>query len=314
MGGYATMQTRLWSETATWPADAKLLFIWTWTNDHVHGVTGIGKVPDVVIAAETGLDGARLKRAKRFIAQVKKVLWFEDNWYWVVGRMRHTVFANAEHANPSLFIAATKYFAEHRVPQALAKELGATYPQLGTTLASGCIHTPPHPADVPNPNPNPKPKPGTDPEKDKNPSPCPTGQSDDAGGVVPYRAIIDAWNTAARGTPLPQVKTLTDRRRTHIHARWQEELFRENYARLFEKAVTLPLLRGERPSIKHPNWRGDFDWLTANDGNYVKVLEGKYDEQSQKNKGKFLQVGNEYDNIAKVVDTNGDEGTGNENG
>ena len=234
MGGYATMQTRLWSETATWPPDAKLLYIWTWTNDHVHGVTGIGRVPDVVIAAETGLNGLRLKRAKRFISQVKKVLWFEDNWYWVVGRMRHTVFANAEHTNPSLFIAATKYFAEHRVPQPLAKELGATYPQLGTTLVSGCIHTPPHPADVPNPNPNPNPNPSTPI------SPLPGAQTEISELRESKDRFYGRWNELAAQKLVkkfdpPRTTKTWERVEKMLDTLFTKAYFRENQERLFSK-------------------------------------------------------------------------------
>ena len=293
MGGYATMQTRLWSETATWPADAKLLFIWTWTNDHVHGVTGIGKVPDVVIAAETGLDGARLKRAKRFIAQVKKVLWFEDNWYWVVGRMRHTVFANAEHANPSLFIAATKYFAEHRVPQALAKELGATYPQLGTTLASGCIHTPPHPADVPNPNPNPNPNPGT-------PHASPQG------GDSPFDSfVLPFWRECVAKGWLKDFKEGSEEfenSRKRINRAWPGK---HGIGAVWED------FKRELPTARFvtETWKPGFILLTrrnrAGTLHRVCVATGEYQNPgpgSKPPKPEFLQVGDEYDNIARKVD------------
>jgi hypothetical protein len=45
--------------------------------------------------------------------------------------------------------------------------------------------------------------------------------------------------------------------------------FREAVAR----AATTPFLRGEGPT----GWCANFDWLVANDTNYLKVLEGRYD-------------------------------------
>lgn len=95
--------------------------------------------------------------------------------------------------------------------------------------------------------------------------------------VTPYAEIVSTWNRAVEGSPLLKVARLTDQRRQHVKARWQEEAFRDNYARLFEKVAKLPLMRGEMPSAKCPNWKADFDWVTKNGSNYIKVLEGKYD-------------------------------------
>jgi hypothetical protein len=92
-------------------------------------------------------------------------------------------------------------------------------------------------------------------------------------GAVPFQEIVDAYNAAAGGS-LRKCRGLSTEREGHLRARWQEGLFRENYARIFEKAAASSLAK---------DWRGmDFDWLTANGQNYLKVWEGKYDEPPQR--------------------------------
>jgi len=85
---YASMKTDFWTrDTCDWTADAKLLYLWTWTNDHAHGISGIFACGDRVICCETGLTMARMKRAREVIG--RKVRWYPDGWLWVVGRANH---------------------------------------------------------------------------------------------------------------------------------------------------------------------------------------------------------------------------------
>ena len=46
-------------------------------------------------------------------------------------------------------------------------------------------------------------------------------------------------------------------------------------AALFQKIESTPFLKGENKR----NWVANFDWVFANEQNWVKVLEGNYDER-----------------------------------
>lgn len=96
---------------------------------------------------------------------------------------------------------------------------------------------------------------------------------------TPYQQIMKAYNEAVAGTPLPKCMAMSDRRKIALKVRWAEPLFAGHYVELFRKAAAAPLLRGENPSPGHLKWKGSLDWLIENNGNYVKVLEGKYDAE-----------------------------------
>jgi hypothetical protein len=49
--------------------------------------------------------------------------------------------------------------------------------------------------------------------------------------------------------------------------------FLANFREAVARAAATPFLCGEGPA----GWRANFDWLVANDTNYLKVLEGRYD-------------------------------------
>ncbi len=92
---HVTLCTAFWTEdTNGWTADARLLYLWTWTNDHAHGLTGIYACGEASILAETGLSKRRLEKAKEIIRD--KVRWYPDSWLWVVGRAKHTMTGSPE--------------------------------------------------------------------------------------------------------------------------------------------------------------------------------------------------------------------------
>ena len=87
--------------------------------------------------------------------------------------------------------------------------------------------------------------------------------------------IVEIWNESVQ---TPRVAKLTDERKTKVKARikeWgcktQEEA--ESYAaNLFQRIKSSDFLSG-----RDGKWRANFDWLFANDKNYLKVQEGNYD-------------------------------------
>ena len=97
--------------------------------------------------------------------------------------------------------------------------------------------------------------------------------------IPPPRVIVELWNETC-GDVLPRVKALNDNRRQKIKKRLEE--FEDNdeavdvlaYTRaLFERVAASRFLCGENKN----NWAATFDWLFENASNWVKVVEGNYD-------------------------------------
>lgn len=84
--------------------------------------------------------------------------------------------------------------------------------------------------------------------------------------------VIDAWNETCAPAGFARAR-MTDKRRKHIQARLKEREFCECWRELFEKAAASDFLRGRT------GWKADFGWIVKNDDNYVKVMEGNYDNR-----------------------------------
>ena len=92
--------------------------------------------------------------------------------------------------------------------------------------------------------------------------------------------MVSLWNEIC--SPLPQVKRLNDSRRNKIKSRLVEfsknsEEWLPKTRELFERVVASDFLRGEKS-----DWQATFDWLFDNSKNWVKVVEGNYDNERKR--------------------------------
>lgn len=87
----------------------------------------------------------------------------------------------------------------------------------------------------------------------------------------PIEAAFRDWEKAAVEKDWPVPRQLTDQRRKKLGARLRAH-GRDGWRTAITKAWNSPLLGGSEP----PSWF-TFDWLTKNDENLLKVLEGNYD-------------------------------------
>ncbi len=97
----------------------------------------------------------------------------------------------------------------------------------------------------------------------------------------PYQEIISSWNSMCGNSTFSKVLKLTEARKSKIRSRLEEFGSSEEeqllmVEKLFEKAQNSTFLRGENRS----GWRATFDWFFENSRNWVKVLEGNYDNKS----------------------------------
>lgn len=111
-----------------------------------------------------------------------------------------------------------------------------------------------------------------DPEKNQ-----PEGESESSAasagnGQTPYQQIVTLYHETCTG--LPKVQKLTPARRTQIAARYREDLTDlDQWRAFFTRVAKAPFLNGDNDRT----WRADLEWITRQ-GNYAKIVEGKYDK------------------------------------
>lgn len=81
----------------------------------------------------------------------------------------------------------------------------------------------------------------------------------------------DYWNSKLN---LPHIRGMTDDRKKKLTARMKEQDFAEHWREIIDKISASAFCTGGGAK----GWKANVDWLLSNSTNYVKVLEGKYDE------------------------------------
>lgn len=94
---------------------------------------------------------------------------------------------------------------------------------------------------------------------------------------VPYDRIRDLWNETCKG--FNNVHTLSKSRKAKIGVRVTEmggvEKAMQTIEKLFRKVSESKFLNGDNDR----SWKASFDWMFENDKNWVKVIEGNYDNR-----------------------------------
>lgn len=90
---------------------------------------------------------------------------------------------------------------------------------------------------------------------------------------IDYESIRNLYNEIC--VSFPKCTVLSDARKKAIKARMNSGRTVEDFETLFRKAEASEFLKGKNDQ----NWRANFDWLIK-DGNFVKVLDGNYDNRS----------------------------------
>lgn len=87
-------------------------------------------------------------------------------------------------------------------------------------------------------------------------------------------AVVQLWNEMVAGSKLPQCRGLSDKRRGHIKARLKDHglgIVRDT----FGKAIASSFCNGHNDRA----WVLTFDWLMESPDNFLKVMEGKFDNR-----------------------------------
>jgi hypothetical protein len=113
---------------------------------------------------------------------------------------------------------------------------------------------------------------------------------------IDYSSYLTQWNDLAKSISIPTIRNITGNRRRHLEARIKQE---QDFAGLFHKCLIKIHHSQFLQQDSSQSWFG-FDWLIKNDDNYVKVLEGKYDNR-KKNECVTMQSHNEALDLIKDV-------------
>lgn len=91
--------------------------------------------------------------------------------------------------------------------------------------------------------------------------------------------IVNSWNAFAEMKGLNKIIKLTDKRKSNIKSRLAESDF--NFDRILQSIDESDFLKGKNKE----GWKVDFDFIFGSKNNYIKILEGKYATNNDKNGG-----------------------------
>lgn len=108
--------------------------------------------------------------------------------------------------------------------------------------------------------------------------------------------VLDLWNSSAKRS-IPKVRIITPARREKVKLRIKEmggeEKSRETLAECFKKISESDFCNGATGK-----WVATFDWFFENEKNWLKVLEGNYDNRKEKTQleqlAELYQKGHEH--------------------
>ncbi len=96
--------------------------------------------------------------------------------------------------------------------------------------------------------------------------------SPDKNKNTPYQEIVNLFNTTC--TSLPKARELSAKRKEKIKVRFKEKPNLNFWSEIFKKVESSDFLCGRSGS-----WKCGFDWIFKNNENYIKIMEGNYDNK-----------------------------------
>lgn len=100
---------------------------------------------------------------------------------------------------------------------------------------------------------------------------------------IDFENIISLWNKHCPS--LPSVQMLNDNRKNKIRMRLHEMKSVQKMVEVFDRLERSDFCKGST------GWKATFDWFMSNDSNWVKVMEGNYDNRRS---GKSLNINDEW--------------------
>lgn len=82
--------------------------------------------------------------------------------------------------------------------------------------------------------------------------------------------LVDYWNNKKE---LPSIVIISSTRKKKLLERFKSKHFKENWKDAIDKISESSFCKGST------GWKVSIDWFVANDNNYIKAMEGKYDDK-----------------------------------
>lgn len=103
---------------------------------------------------------------------------------------------------------------------------------------------------------------------------------------IDYKRIINLYHSLCPS--FPRIRMLSDARKQKIRIRFQDEMKNDIslLESIFRKMEESKFLRGDNKN----GWKASFDWLFENSKNWVKVVEGNYDNRNVNNDVRLRQL------------------------
>lgn len=98
--------------------------------------------------------------------------------------------------------------------------------------------------------------------------------SDPAAPECKVEAVVQLWNETVAGTSLSQCRGLSDGRRKHIRARMKDHGL-GSIRDVFQRIAKSEFANGHNDR----GWVMTFDWLMESETNFLKAMEGRYDNR-----------------------------------
>lgn len=117
---------------------------------------------------------------------------------------------------------------------------------------------------------------------------------------IDYRAFVEFFNHQVKGTSIPPIKALTEKRKVLLRARCKA-YGKAVLAEAVKRAVKTPFLCGDNNQC----WTATFDWIFT-ESNFVKIMEGNYSEQRNNKKaaqssGRSQGAGATLEGVAREI-------------
>jgi len=123
----ASVDAEFWVETQDWPVLARYVYIYSWTNSHVSGVLGVGRVGVAVMRTECSLDARQWRAATDFLLSHDKLRFYPDDWLWVVNRAERTLLTRDNVPNRNMVLNAAKVLSRRGLPAELIEAFNERY-------------------------------------------------------------------------------------------------------------------------------------------------------------------------------------------
>lgn len=122
---------------------------------------------------------------------------------------------------------------------------------------------------------------------------------------IDYDRIVDLYHKACPS--YPKLIKLSDKRKTKIRVRFEEMKYDyQTIATIFCKMEASKFLKGDNKN----GWKATFDWVLENANNWVKVLEGQYDNKQEQKPTSSPPAGVQLGYGERIMDGRRTYGTG----